>query len=274
MVANSVHTLPGYSVGDVLRAEDLDNLVDPNEQHVFEKNHCAFVRRSDGAFTYAVCKKNIGDGRVTFVVSTSGNVKKISSSKCRGLVKLPISVAQSKQKKPARTSTSRSLGAREGPSIRVHRGSSLPPSNKKLPSTAGVVLDGKNNHCPDECFARSDLSLFEGQLVKNEPIWSRKELTACRNENIAYLSDTEHFVSGAAICSQGEVDGLKLENKMLKKQVKHLQRLLEQKIEMKVLGHYRSSPETDTTEEVELGEYEACQDGMNFLRLQVLNQSK
>lgn len=269
------HSLPGYSVGDVLRAEDLDNLVDPNEQYVFKKNQCAFVRRSDGAYTYAVCRKTSGDGRVTFVVSTSGNVKKISSSKCRGLVKLPISAAQTKQKTSARTFTSRSLGAREGPSIRVHRGSSLPPS-KTLPSTSGAALflEGKNNDCPDGFFARSDLSLFEGQLVKNEPVRSRKEFTACRNESIANPSHTELLVSDAAICSQGEVDELKLENKMLKKQVKHLQRLLEERIEMKVLGHYHSSPETDTTEEVELDEYDACQNGMDFLHLQVLNQSK
>ena len=61
---------------------------------------------------------------------------------------------------------------------------------------------------------------------------------------------------------------------MLKKQVKHLQRLLEQRIEMKFLGQSHSSPETDTTDELELEEYEACQDGMDLLCLEVLNQSK
>ena len=294
-----VHSLPGYSVGDVLRAEDVDRLVDPNKEHVFHKNHCAFVRRSDGAYTYAVCGKTSGDGRrVTFVVDTSGNVKKISSSKCRGLVKLPILVRK-KQKKSARTcSTSRSLSAREGPSIRVHRvnrmSSSLPP-NSELPSVTGatLLLGGKDIDCTADGFARSDVSLFEGRRVKIQPMRSKKELTTYRNEITANLGDTDHLVSDAAICSQVKVvicdhlvsdaaicsqveveDELKQENRMLKKQVKHLQRLLEQRIERKVLGQSHSSPETDTTDELELDEYEACHDGMDFLRLQVLNQCK
>ena len=243
-----------------LLPEDLDNLVGPSKQHEFQKNHCAFVRRSDGTYTYAVCRKTSRDGLVTFAVSPSGNVKKIPRSKCHGLVKIPLSVAQTKQKKSSRTFTSRSLDAKEGPAIRVHRSSSSLPPNKALPY---------------EAFARSDLSLFEGQVVKNGPVLSKKELTASKNQNIANHSDTEHLVSDAAICSQIEVDDeLKKENRMLKKQVKHLQRLLEQRIEMKFLGQSHSSPETDTTDELELEEYEACQDGMDLLCLEVLNQRK
>jgi len=86
--------LPDYSLGDMGGKEDMMNL--PREEAVkavslLHINDCAFIRRSDGTWSYAIVKSRV-DGQsptITFQVKPRGSTKEFTRKQWGGHVRLP-----------------------------------------------------------------------------------------------------------------------------------------------------------------------------------------
>jgi len=88
------YQLPGYSIGDKSRKEDMaslsreETIAAVSNLHV---NDCAWIRRSDGTWSYAIVKaRSDGDDvSIAFQVNPRGSTKQISIKQCAGHICLP-----------------------------------------------------------------------------------------------------------------------------------------------------------------------------------------
>lgn len=90
-----IRSLPGYTIGDVLRAEE-KILCYSKDATLFamnklRANDCAFLRRSDGSFTYSLYEGRVkgDDSSLSFRID-EGHIKRIPISKFCTLVKVPV----------------------------------------------------------------------------------------------------------------------------------------------------------------------------------------
>eukprot|EP00581_Thalassiosira_minuscula_P004119 CAMPEP_0183741250 /NCGR_PEP_ID=MMETSP0737-20130205/61653_1 /TAXON_ID=385413 /ORGANISM="Thalassiosira miniscula, Strain CCMP1093" /LENGTH=904 /DNA_ID=CAMNT_0025976529 /DNA_START=1 /DNA_END=2715 /DNA_ORIENTATION=- len=85
------HQLPGYSIGDVGRNEDMTkaSTVAISKLHVSD---CAWIRRSNRTWTYAIVKsRSDGDDlSITFQVNHTGSTKTIGREQWKAHVRLPL----------------------------------------------------------------------------------------------------------------------------------------------------------------------------------------
>jgi hypothetical protein len=80
------HRLPNYEIGD--KGSDEDMIITPKRETAaavaqIRVNDAAFVRRSDGSWTYAIVKDQVDDGRnrsIRFKVNTRGSTKSFPPS--------------------------------------------------------------------------------------------------------------------------------------------------------------------------------------------------
>ncbi|KAK1734398.1 hypothetical protein QTG54_014905 [Skeletonema marinoi] len=80
------HRLPNYEIGD--KGSDEDMIITPKKETAaavaqIRVNDAAFVRRSDGSWTYAIVKDQVDDGRnrsIRFKVNTRGSTKSFPPS--------------------------------------------------------------------------------------------------------------------------------------------------------------------------------------------------
>lgn len=102
-----LRSLPGYAVGDQLRKEDkvLCYCKDATSfaMDKLKPNDCAFVKRSDGSYSYALYEGRAkrDPSSLSFQIDNEGRFKRVSMSKFCKLVKVPVLLGQTSTAAPA-----------------------------------------------------------------------------------------------------------------------------------------------------------------------------